>query len=151
MTEAQNKFFADLRQEMKTQDNACTSHPLFVVYEKRRTYGLNEDVSDNCAWLDTYGDYNEATGQKLKALERYYRRFHREPDGWRRTFWHEVDRFVTCAFTRRAAQAYIDKRSYNYKFPLHIFVESMYRMQEMINLQAAIRDGVFEAKVQLCG
>ena len=34
---------SELRTELQTQDNACTEHPLFCVFQKQRIYGLDSD------------------------------------------------------------------------------------------------------------
>ena len=35
-----------LREELRTQDSACTEHPLFCVFQKQRIYGLDSMSTD---------------------------------------------------------------------------------------------------------
>lgn len=135
-----------IREQLKTQNNECTAHPLFVVLNRRRIYGMDPNYGDetNCTWVETAnGDYCEADEKKKLALDRYERMFDKEPEGWSKFHYIEVDEFVTCAFTREAAQNFIDHRRRGYNH-LHIDVDSLYRMQEMIDVREALLAGRFQ-------
>ena len=119
--------FRTVAKRMRTQDNACTADPIFIVYEKERIYGLDTSYADDkIVWLDVYGDYGEADDRKKRALDRYYRMYHQDPEGWTRTGYTDRDRFVTACFTRVAAEEYIKRDGHNLKRP-HIYVEHINR------------------------
>lgn len=124
----------DMAPLIRTQDNAITADPLFVIYEKERVYGMDPEHSDefNTLWINADGDYEEASRQRHQALEkRYYRNGVSEYGGWRRVCYTDRDKFSRAFFTRKSAENYIRRNSHNLKRP-HIFVESMYRNYEMI-------------------
>lgn len=124
--------FRVMAEQMRTQDNAATANPLFVVYEIDRIYGMDTDYADdNIVWVDAENDYIEADKKKHAALERYRAYFSAEPRGWQRTAYIERNRFAMACFTREAAEDYIRRNRHNMKRP-HIFVEHIpYRNWEM--------------------
>ncbi|MCW2242304.1 hypothetical protein [Azospirillum canadense] len=116
-----------------SQNNRCTHEPLFVVFQKRRIYGLDEDHTDNIVWLDTDGDYATADERQHRILERMHERG-RDTGRWERVGYVDTDEFVTACFTEVGAQAYIDANGHNLHQPF-IFVTSLYRNDEMIALR----------------
>jgi hypothetical protein len=131
---AEGSISVDLKtiaERLHTQDNRCTADPIFVVYEKRRLYGIDMDYSENIVWIDSYNGGREADEKKTKALERYYERYRQYPDGWTKTAYEDENRFVTVCFTEASAQAYIDKNKHNLERPF-IYADSLYRNHEMI-------------------
>jgi hypothetical protein len=126
-----------LADEMRTQDNACTAHPLYVVYNERKIYGMDVEFAEEYDWIDqTSGDYEVADAKKVKALERYENYFCQEPDNWAKRYYIKRDEFVTCAFTLSAANDFIKRKGHDYRNGrLHVYVESMYRMPEMIAIE----------------
>jgi hypothetical protein len=124
-----------LADKMRTQDNACTAHPLFVVYNEKKLYGMDDEFAEDYDWIDqTSGDYTVADDRKRKALERYENYFGREPESWAKRYYIKRDEFVTCAFTLDAANDFIKRKHYDYA-RLHVYVESMWRMPEMIAIE----------------
>jgi hypothetical protein len=121
--------------KMRSQDNACTAHPLFVVYNERKIYGMDSEFCEDYDWIDQEGgDYTVADARKIMVLERYQRHFGSEPEAWAKRYYIKRDEFVTCAFTLDAANEFIKRKHYDYD-RLHVYVESMYRMPEMIAIQ----------------
>lgn len=114
---------------MKTQNNHCTSHPVFVVQQRRRMYGFSPDYSDNVVWLDNYNDSAEAGPEEAKRLESDYDETGIEPDGWTRTSYVDVWEHVTTCFTEHSAQAYVKRNGHNLEHP-RVYVESAWRNQE---------------------
>lgn len=134
---------AHIREQMKTQDNACTAHPIFVVFNKKRIYGMDPEFGDdNYAWIAS-DEFLEADARQAQVCDRYERIFGQNPPGWDKRYYVEIDEFVTCAFTRKAAEAFIARKRHDYRL-LHIYVESLYRMQEMITVREAILSGRFQ-------
>ena len=129
--------FRVLAEQMRTQDNACTADPIFIVYEKKRIYGMDTDYADeNIVWINADSDYREADERSAKALDRYYKRYGQTPRNWQRTAYIDRDEYDQAFFTREAAQGYIRRNGHNLKNP-HIYVEHIHhRNWEM----KAIRD-----------
>ncbi len=119
--------------KMRTQDNACTRDPLFVVFDKKRVTGFDPQYTDDhLCWVDTDSGTLYVEGdRRFKVLERYYRRFGQEPYMYTRTAYKDFDEFKTACFTDQAAQAYIAANRHNLHAP-HIFVETLNRNPEMI-------------------
>lgn len=135
---------AHIRHELQTQDNACTAHPLYVVFNRRRIHGMDPEFGDsNYDWIDSNsGDYVEADEHQKLVCDRYERIYGQSPTGWDKRYFIEVEEFVTCAFTREAADRFVARKYHDYRH-LHVYVESLYRMPEMIAVREALIDGRF--------
>lgn len=121
---------------LHTQDNRITAHPLFVVYQKRRIYGIDPRWSDDkIAWLDR--DENEEVSAEEAAKQEETYRGAGIQAGYTRTGFVDFDDFVTACFTEQAAKDYIEANAHNLNKP-HVFANSLYRNKEMI----AIRDAM---------
>jgi hypothetical protein len=118
---------AEIGHELRTQDNAITAHPIFLVEQLERIYWIDPYLSGELVWVSEDG--GDASPQKQAALERYWEQHHQEPRGWRRTAYVERMRFVTACFTRKAAEAFIAANRHNLKEP-RVFVASGHRNPE---------------------
>jgi hypothetical protein len=126
-------------ERIATQNNRITAEPLFVVFQKRRIYGMTlEAAGDNFIWVDANNNYAEADERQTRILERMDLRG-RDTGSWERLGYVDVDRFVTACFTEAAAQAYIDANRHNLHEPF-IYAESLYRNREMIAVRHALLD-----------
>ena len=105
-----------------TQDNQCTSFPMYVVQVKRRMYGLDTQYSDETVWLDDDGE--EVSKDTPGAEETGFL------DQWE---------FVTMFFTADACQEFIKNNSRRYG-ELRMFVESFHRNPEMIAVRQFLMD-----------
>ena len=128
---------AALREELRTQDNAITAEPLFVVYQEQRIYGVCDDYTDDFEWVDEddhscVADEDEA--KRLDALHKDGRPTVLDGFEYLRIGYKTVPRFVTACFTRKGAEDYIACNGHNLTKP-YIYVESMYRNEEMIALR----------------
>lgn len=134
-----------LQHELKTQDNAITADPLFCVYQIRRIGGLDPDYSDNYEWYNSV-DCEVADEKKAKALERYSKKFlGAEPKNWRKVYYRDMRQFVTACLTRKGAEEFIRVNGHNMREPF-IYVESMWRNEEMKSLRNALLEGKLEVK-----
>jgi len=115
------KALREIGEEIRTQDNAGTSHPIFAVQQKVRDYGYGREYCDGVVWIN--GDGDEAASGDTTGCERTYFR-----DRWE---------FVTACFTRVAAQRYIDENQHNLKEP-RIYVYSAYRNREWQEIREAL-------------
>lgn len=108
----------ELRTELHTQDNACTEHPLFCVYQRRRIYGLDADYADGVVWLTP----DDGDGRRETKED--------EP-GAERVGYCDIDVFVTACFTRKSAKDFLKRNSHRLRDPF-VYVESLDRNDEMI-------------------
>lgn len=116
-----------LRTELQTQDNACTEHPLFCVFQKQRIYGLDSDHAEHFTWLSPDdGDGRRETDEDAPGAER--------------VGYVDVDRFVTACLTRKAALAFIARQSHRLRDPF-LYVTSLHRNKEMIALREHLMGG----------
>ena len=127
---------AALGDKLRTQDNACTAEPLFVVYEAERIYGLDPDyVSDQCWLRPSEQDGGEETDPDLIAQLDALRDAGEDSiiDGseFTLTGYVDRDRFVTLCFTRDGAEDFIVRNKHRHKGALRIDVDSAYRNPEL--------------------
>lgn len=127
-----------LRTELRTQDNAITADPLFVVFQEERVYGVSQDYQTNgYTWVGVDDSSVTADDDEAKVLDKLLDDG-RELSIGRVTFdrvWYRiVPRFVTACLTRKGAEDHIARNGHNLTKP-YIYVESMYRNDEMIRLR----------------
>ena len=136
---------AALSTELRTQDNACTAEPIFVVYDKQRVYGLDSDHAEHYCWLypDRGDGRSEVTDHQKVARLNHLESLGKEPAiagvEYTRIGYVDVDRFITCCLTRKAATEFIERNSHRLRKPF-VYVESLHRNDEMI----AIRNHLME-------
>lgn len=131
----------ELREELRTQDNACTAHPLFCVYDRMRIYGLDSAHAESWAWVDD--EYAEADADTLSTITHgameYDDEFTVAGTTWRRIGVRDERRFITCCLTRKAAKEFIAHNSHRIRDPF-VFVESLDRNEEMLALRNHLMD-----------
>ncbi len=111
----------EIGEEIRTQDNAGTTHPIFAVQQKIRDYGYHRERGEGRVWINEDGD-EPADGDTTGCEMVYYR------DRWE---------FITACFTRVAAQRYIDENQHNLKEP-RIYVYSAHRNLEWRRIRDAL-------------
>ena len=128
---------AEIGERIQTQDNRITSHPIFLVEEKRRVWGIDPTYSDDVliAWLNADGD--EPSPRLAAALERNYQDGCRSRGKYRRVGYIEIWVFVQACFTEAAANRYIAENRHNLKSP-RVYVASGYRNFEWIAIRAML-------------
>ena len=131
---------AALSTELRTQDNAITADPLFVVYDKQRIYGLDSDHAEHYCWLypDRGDGRSEVADSKMAARLNHLESLGKEPKisgiEYTRIGYVDVDRFITCCLTRKAATEFISRNSHRLRTPF-VYVESLDRNSAMIELR----------------
>ena len=134
-----------LRIELQTQDNAITADPLFVVFQEERIYGVSQDYqTDGYEWVGEDDSSVTADDDEAKVLEKLLDDVRELSIGgvtlsiggvtFQRVWYKIVPRFVTACFTRKGAENYIARNGHNLTNP-YIYVESLYRNNEMIALR----------------
>lgn len=113
-----------------TQDNRITSHPVFAVQQIREYVGHPDYNSDRIVWTrDHYGEHIEIDSElRIKRLEELHK-WGREVEGYTRHSMIRVWEFVTCCFTEAGAKEFIRINGHNLKEP-RIYVYSGWRNEE---------------------
>ena len=108
----------DIGARIRTQDNRITSHPIFVV-EQKREYIVDPDYyGARSKWVD-----DEGIETKPKAK------------GYRHIYVHDVWEFVTACFTEQGCKDYLESNGHNLRDP-RIYVHSGFRNTEWQNIRA---------------
>lgn len=131
----------ELRRNLATQDNRCTAHPMFVVQQRRRIYGMDPDYAqpeDAVAWLHCDGD--EESGDEAAALEAAYQATGDVPEDYTRTAYLDIWVFVTACFTEQGCKDYLGLNGHNLTAP-RIYVESAHRNEEWQRVRALLSEG----------
>lgn len=135
---------AELANNLKTQDNLATQHPLYCVYSKRSIYieegnygGIEtKDVwvdADDCLEVESDGMsealsvISEGYSSVEVTVDDYKRQYHRKTVG-------VIPQFETACLTRAGADAYLEVNGHNLEQP-YIYVHSLNRNDEMIGLR----------------
>lgn len=124
---------------LRTQDNRITSHPVFIVQQRNRIWGMDPDYTDTFAWLNA--DSEEVDPAMAATLEAGRRAHAPTPEGYRRVGYIDTWEFVTPCLTEAGAQAYIEVNGHNLKDP-RIYVTSGWRNAEWIALRAFFMEPV---------
>lgn len=125
--------FAEIGDNLLTQDNRFTDQPIFVVQEASELcvdpeIGGPGDEADRIVWVDDEG--NEADGRRLKALEaRYERDYTTEWKGWSRRVVGVIYKTEQPFFTEAAAKQYLKINGHNIKRP-RIYATGSFRNAE---------------------
>ena len=135
---------ARLGELVTTQNNLATSHPLFVVFQKRRIYGMDPQYAEPIVWY--HSDGGEADEKEAAELEAAYQESFTEPEMWHRTGYVDVDVFCTACFTRKGCEDYLAVNGHNLNKPF-IYVETLRRNEEMIGIRELLI-GAFRARAE---
>lgn len=120
----------EIARRMKNQDTQCTAHPVYVVQERRRVYGIDPQWTDDIVWLYDGEEIDDSDEDLIKA-KRYYEEHLEEPEPeWTRTGYIDRWEFVQLFFSREAADDYIRSNKHRLKDP-HVYVDSAYRNYEL--------------------
>lgn len=122
---------------IRTQDNRCTSDPLFIVQQKKRIYGMDRNYFDDYEWLreddhEHVADRIERAG--LDALDEQGE----DVTGWEKLYYLDIWEFVTVCFTEQACKDFIAANGHNLNEP-RIYASSAYRNREMIAIREFLK------------
>lgn len=125
--------------EMHTQNNAATAHPVFVVQDEERIYGIASDYADeaNVEWYDGCESSYAPDDPEVAEIEAAWQSDHTEPGDWSRVYYVTRWRFVQLFFSRKGAEQYISDNAHNLKKP-RVYVESAHRNRELIAVREAL-------------
>ena len=126
---------AALRTELRTQDNACTAEPMFVVYQIKRIYGLALDYTEETTWTHSEGEETDPEIiAALEALDDAGSPAIHDGTAYERVGYMDIDQFVTVCLTRKGAEAFIARMKHRLNKP-HIDVDMLLRNEEMLALR----------------
>jgi hypothetical protein len=124
----------DISERLRTQDNRCTTDPMFCLQIKVRDWGYAPQYGgDDTVWIDMEsGDYEEVEPETEGAEEFGFK------DRWET---------VMVAFTEQGIEDYMRQDGHNVKRRAHngetrIYVESFRRCDEMIRIRECLINNV---------
>ena len=124
---------------MQGQDNLATAHPIYMVQERRRIYGMDPDYCEVVCWCRHDEFYEVTDPVEMEEIEEEYERTGRQPDQYIRTAYIDVWENVQPFFSRIGAEQYIEANRHNLTDP-RVFVESAYRNDEWQAVREMLED-----------
>ncbi len=127
-----------ISERLRTQDNRCTSNPMFCVQIKVRDVGYDTAYATNHCWRNFESDetiYDDDPNFQ-------------EPEGEEWSEFGYVDRWETVmvAFTEKGCEEYLELNGHNgrraHKGEFRIYVESFNRCPEMIAIREMLKGKV---------
>lgn len=135
-------FLQELAHQMRSQDNRCTSYPVYTVQEKMLITGIDTDYTERTGWFHAEGQ--QAEGEEAAMLEAGYQETGNEPEDWYRTGYLHRWEQVAAFFTLSAAENYIQANTHRHKGELRTYVESGYRNPEWKELRRLLSGPIQE-------
>lgn len=121
-----------------TQDNRCTSDPLFIVQQKKRICGMHSDYCDNYVWQKKDDWQHVADRIEHAGLDALTEKGE-DVTGWEKVYYTNQWEFVTACFTEQACKDYIAENSHNLNEP-RIYAATLYRNREMIAVREFLKN-----------
>jgi hypothetical protein len=134
---------APIGARIATQDNRCTSLPVFMVEQKRRIWGMEE--GDDYEWLET-GEWIAASDDEVEDLEEHLLIYGEEKKGFTRRYYTDIWEFCTACFTEQGCKDYLAANGHNLNEP-RIYVHSGYRNSEWELIRDVIKQTAREGGV----
>lgn len=128
------ELMTEIGERLRTQDNRITQHPLFVVQQRRRIYGAEDQLGeDGHEWYET-AEWERIPVDEAAELERKFDIFREVPDGYTRVAYADTWEFVTACFTEQGCKDFIAVNGHNLKDP-RIYADSGWRNAEWIAIR----------------
>jgi hypothetical protein len=120
-----------------------TSHPLYIVQQKVRDYGL--DGAYEYVWLDDSGDCNEVEDDEiinlLDEVDNYMQELPGEYKNYTKSYYRDRWEFVTLFFTEKGARSWMESNRHRYnEGELRLYVDSAYRNEELKVIQGFLKE-----------
>lgn len=128
-----------ISQRMRGQDNRATSHPIFIVQQRRRVYGFDPAWTDDIAWIYDGAEVATSREELEKFLEEITLSEDRAYDtgALTKTGYRDRWEFVQPFFSNEGAEEYIRANRHNLDEP-RIYVASGYRNDEWQAVRAVL-------------
>lgn len=127
----------EISTNLKTQDNRITAEPIFLLQVKVREEGFDSGYSDSQCWINFD---NEVIYDDDKDFV--------EPEGkeWDNFGYRDRWETVTMCFTEEGCKRYMKINGHNvkpraFRGEWRIYVDTLYRNEEMINIRKALMGG----------
>lgn len=120
---------AEIARRMDGQDNRCTAHPIFVVQQRKRIYGIDPDYTDDSAWIRSDEGDEVTDADEVAELDAEYDRTGVTPEMYILTGYVDTWEWVQPFFSEQGANRYIHSNAHRLDNP-RIFVASGYRNDE---------------------
>lgn len=117
-------------ERLRTQDNRCTSNPMFCVQEKVTIYGMDPRWSDDIVWIEIDDGVREIKPPRNR------RETDRVQKSAKKSYWHTV----MAAFTQEGCKEYLALNGHNHRGETRIYVESWNRCPEMVAIRSALME-----------
>jgi hypothetical protein len=138
LKEEDRLFLEKLAQELRTQDNAATANPIYIVQREKRIWGdfngggdgvIYQWIADPEYWWNTK---EEAFDAETVLTEDNFNNYIEEIE------YITERQYVTAHLTKKAAELFIKENKHRYN-ELRIFVDSQYRCKEWNELTDIIK------------
>lgn len=123
---------AEIGRRILDEDNRATGHPIYLVEQRERIYGLTADYTETFVWVDGEGEVEDDLAESLEAG---HRAGASAPRDFRRVGYRDIWVFATACFTEEAANEYIRANGHNLRSP-RIYVASAFRNREWQDVRA---------------
>jgi len=135
-------------ENLRTQDNRITDAPMFVVQQKVRDYGYDDDYADNWEWISQKnGDPAVINNPRLAArLDRIWEHGDQDclKDKYHRVGYRDRWEFVTACFTEQGCKDYLAQDRHNLGREVRIYAAGSYRNVEF----RVIRNFLMDMRVE---
>jgi hypothetical protein len=129
--------FQEIRNGLLSQDNRATCDPMFLVQQQVKDYGIEQGYGeDGYIWYDL-NDGEEASEEDAALCDdgalmtnnfRFEKRYYRYR--WQ---------YVTCFFTKKAADHFIKSNRYHWDGEVRTYVDSAWRNYEWQKIRAFLK------------
>jgi hypothetical protein len=134
----------EIAERLRTQDNRCTAEPIYLVQQRKRIYGVDENYTEKIAWVSS-DEGIEASPEEAKAADERYEESGQEPEDFSRVGYVDEWEFVTACLTLKGAEAFIAAQKHNLTDP-RIFVDSGHNNSEWKALRRYFLDKASEGE-----
>jgi len=155
-----------IAEEIRTQDNMSTEHPIFILFEIKKL-PTDNDYSDKYFYLDSPNDCEEF--ETLEELIEYCKEYDMvdfpsdfdslsneqkedfiiEHSDIRKIYYLEINEFRQAFFTMKSAKDYLEANKHHFKKP-YIYCDSLWRNYEMQEIRDALINNRFLEQIPLC-
>lgn len=137
ITDEEFDFLTKLSTRLKTQDNAWTQDPLYIVYDWQKV-PTDSNYSDYSEWheMDNYESFYDTEEECCEAMRENADDDDlelEEGEDYEQVFYLKKRIYVATFLTRKQAEVFIKLNEYHWSEP-HIYVESMWRNYELQQL-----------------
>jgi hypothetical protein len=152
-----------IAEEIRTQDNLATQHPIFILFDKERL-PTDSNYSDEYIYLDVENDAYEIEGNK-DALAKFVKDEFPDTDvdkmdedqlfdfmvdirkkdacQFEKVYVKKIDVFKQAFFTSKSAHEFMQANSHHFNEP-YIYCDTLYRNYEMQAIREALMQGAFK-------